>query len=70
MLLMAIANATSLPSRGDERLGVTDSNSSAYYRTREQREHTLAETSADPAIARIHLDMAERYAQLLLEPAR
>lgn len=35
-----------------------------YFRLREQQERDRAETSADPAVRAIHLDLAARYARL------
>ncbi len=39
----------------------------SYYQRREERERELAANAADPGIARIHLDMAASYADLVSE---
>ncbi len=36
-----------------------------YFRARAQEERTLSETTADPAIALIHLKLARRYQHLV-----
>ncbi len=36
-----------------------------YFRARAQEERALSETTADPAIALIHLNLARRYQRLL-----
>lgn len=40
-------------------------NSADYHAAREQRERDLANVSSNPAVAAVHRDMAERYAQLV-----
>lgn len=40
-----------------------------YYRSRERRERDLALAAQDPAIAQIHGEMAEHYAQLIAAAA-
>ncbi len=42
-----------------------DSNSTEYYRTREHHARGLAQPALDPAVAKIHLEMADRYAGLV-----
>lgn len=42
-----------------------DSNSPAYYQSRERRERELAEAAINPVIAEIHLEMAQRYSELI-----
>lgn len=45
---------------------------SAYYARRAEAERALAEKAQDPAIARLHREMAHRYDEMLLalrEPA-
>ena len=43
---------------------MSERNSTDYYERRERKERTLAAAAADPQIAAIHLEMAERYAML------
>lgn len=43
-------------------------NSISYYRGREQRERELAGAAKNPAIAAIHEEMADRYAELVNAP--
>ena len=43
---------------------MTELNSVEYYRTREQQERGLAVAATSPAIAKIHIEMADRYADL------
>jgi hypothetical protein len=38
-----------------------------YYQSRALHERELARTSANAAIARIHLEMAERYEKIVTE---
>lgn len=40
-------------------------NDMEYYRTRAMRERELARTSSDASVARIHMEMAERYEQMI-----
>ena len=47
---------------------MTDDNSIDYYLAREQHERDLAKVATNPAIAKIHLEMATRYAQLTARP--
>lgn len=44
---------------------MSELNSAEYYRAREQRERGLATAASDPAIAKIHTEMADRYADLV-----
>ncbi|MBI0477407.1 hypothetical protein DC429_18880 [Arthrobacter sp. TPD3018] len=44
---------------------IMDQATTDYYVKREQQERELAASAADPAIAAIHLNMAERYAKLV-----
>ena len=39
------------------------SNTAEYYGRREQAERALAAKAIDPAIAKIHLELASRYAE-------
>jgi hypothetical protein len=43
---------------------MTELNNNDYYLRRAEHSRQLAENAANPAIARIHLEMAERYEQL------
>lgn len=43
---------------------MTELNNQDYYLRRAQHSRELAENAANPAIARIHLDMASRYEEL------
>ena len=43
---------------------MTDLNDVNFYRSRERHERALAERAGDPAIAAIHTQMADRYAEL------
>lgn len=45
---------------------MTELNSADYYAARERREREMAAIAGDPAIADIHRDMAQRYADLVL----
>lgn len=45
---------------------MTDLNVPDYYRRREQQERALASAATSPAIGEIHLELAERYAQIVL----
>lgn len=38
------------------------SDNAQYFRRREQQQRTLADRAADPAIRRIHLELAAHYA--------
>lgn len=40
-------------------------NTAEYYLARERRERELADRASNPAVAAIHHDMAERYAQIV-----
>lgn len=42
---------------------MTDSHDASYYQRRETAERHLAEISGEPNVARIHLEMAQRYAE-------
>lgn len=42
-----------------------DLNSADYYRARELKARAMAAASTNPAVAKIHLEMASRYAELL-----
>lgn len=44
---------------------MTDANTAAYYYRREERERCLAAAAFNPAIAAIHLQMADRYGRLV-----
>lgn len=44
-------------------------NSTNYYRYRENHERETAAKAADPRIAAIHLELAERYSRLVGEAA-
>lgn len=44
---------------------MTDGNDPGYYQRRETRERELAARAISPAIARIHIDLADRYAERL-----
>ena len=50
-------------------LDMDDSNSPAYYQSRERRERELAAAAVNPAIAEIHLEMARRYSELIQQIA-
>ncbi len=41
---------------------MTEENTSAYYKQREQQERSLAAAATDPCARAAHLEMAERYA--------
>jgi hypothetical protein len=41
---------------------MTDSHDASYYKRREAAERHLAEISGEKSIARIHLELADRYA--------
>ena len=40
-------------------------NDAAYFRNRAESERALAETAADPVVASIHRELADRYDRLL-----
>ena len=42
-----------------------DANTTSYYRNREERERGLASAAVNPDIAAIHLELADRYQQLI-----
>lgn len=42
---------------------MTELHDAAYYRRREAAERQLAEVSGDPLVAKIHLELAHRYAE-------
>ncbi|MFC4594324.1 hypothetical protein [Sphingobium tyrosinilyticum] len=46
-----------------------DFDSVEYYLSREEKERALAAAALDPKIAAIHLDMAERYAAIIMQSA-
>ena len=46
---------------------MSDLNQPEYYLRREQQERTLAAGAHSPAIGRIHLELADRYAVLARE---
>ena len=46
---------------------MSDLNTPDYYRQRERQERALAASAFNPAIGKIHLDLAARYAALLVE---
>ena len=43
----------------------TSQDSIEYYREREQQEIALAEAATAPAIKKIHLEMSERYREMI-----
>ena len=43
---------------------MSDLNTTEYYRGREQQERVLQGTAASPAIAAVHRELADRYAEL------
>ena len=53
------------------RLPVSDLNQPEYYARREEQERQLAAIAISPAIGEIHLELADRYAELvrLAQPA-
>lgn len=44
---------------------MNETNNMEYYQTRAMRERELAKTSSDASVARIHMEMAERYEQMI-----
>jgi hypothetical protein len=48
-------------------IGMNAFNDSAYYLRREQQSRDLAQSARDPGIRKIHLDMAQHYAELATE---
>ena len=46
---------------------MSELNSAGNYRGREQQERARATACIDPAIAAIHVEMAERYAALVMQ---
>lgn len=49
---------------------MSDENTVEYYAKREAQERELAEAAIDSAIRGIHLDLAQRYANLQAEAAQ
>ena len=47
-----------------------DSKDVDYFRARAQEERALGETTADPAVALIHLNLAQRYERLVVRGTR
>jgi len=45
-------------------------NDAAYFRNRAESERALAESAADPVVASIHRELADRYDRLLTEGER
>jgi hypothetical protein len=48
---------------------VSEPNNVDYYARREQRERELAARSADPHVAMIHHELADRYASYVQSPS-
>ncbi|MEN2784943.1 hypothetical protein ACFOKI_15075 [Sphingomonas qilianensis] len=44
---------------------MNDVSAMEYYRVREGRERAMARASANPKVAAIHFEMAQRYAELI-----
>lgn len=38
-----------------------------YFRARETREREMANAASNPAVAAIHLEMAKRYSEMIVE---
>lgn len=51
------------PSKQNEEVALIEKDSIDYYNRREQQELGLAETASSPAIRKIHLTLAETYAE-------
>ncbi len=48
---------------------MTDDPVLAYYKQRSQRARGMADAARDPAIKRVHHEMADRYEELAVDPA-
>lgn len=69
MQVMASINETSyfyngVEATAEQEVLMTELNSPQFYALRERQARELAAKAASPAIARIHLELASRYAEL------